>query len=79
MNQIRVHLPESQGEVKSAFDYIIEEGLTMSLSLIIAKLSSDIQNPLLVSNTVELNSIEKHTLAFRRFLWRYKEGGLRAP
>jgi hypothetical protein len=42
-------LPKERSEIKAAFKFMIDEGLIMNFSLLIARLtSSDIQNPLLV-------------------------------
>jgi len=44
-------LPKERLEIKAAFKLMIDEGLIMNFSLLIARLtSSDIQNPLLVRN-----------------------------
>ena len=48
LQEIRMNLPESAAEIKSAFKYIRREGLVMSCSIIIAKLTNDIQHNLLV-------------------------------
>lgn len=55
LQEIRMNLPESAAEIKSAFEYIRREGLIMSCSIIIAKLTNDIQHNLLVRLVSKIN------------------------
>jgi hypothetical protein len=51
LQEIRMNLPESAAEIKCAFEFIRREGLIMSCSIIIAKLTNDIQHNLLVRSS----------------------------
>lgn len=48
IDKIRENLPKSKFEIEAAFNFMIDEGLVMNISMIVQKLSKDLANPLLV-------------------------------
>ena len=62
-------MPKERSEIKAAFKFMIDEGLIMNFSLLIARLTaSDIQNPLLVRKfSFLIILIEEYILGTGRF------------
>ena len=68
LQEIRMNLHESADEIKPAFEYIHREGLVMSCSIIIARVTNDIQQNLLVRSDFEdLTSISEIFMVMKDF------------
>ena len=64
LSQIVAVLPVTLGELRASHEIMIQEGLIMNFCIWIARLTSDIENPLLVriDQRLDLSALEKHTL-----------------